>query len=226
AKWQPLTDLLPNLAVSALLMDPANPDVIYAGTGEFILGASERQLQTLGRRGAGIFKTVDGGMTWVQLTSTNTPDFYYVNDIAISPLDSRRLYAATRTGVWQSRDGGASWSQALKTPTPSDSAPVGWLNLAMPADTTSEFVFPACGLFASDFPIVSTKSTVYRNVDAAGGGQWEVVLRENGMGRTTLALAPSDQNIIYALSSYTGGGAFQDGLYAVFRSTSFGNPGT
>ncbi len=32
--WRPLADLLPNIAISALAMDPSDPDVLYAGTGE------------------------------------------------------------------------------------------------------------------------------------------------------------------------------------------------
>ncbi|MFN7927043.1 MAG: hypothetical protein U0Y68_03710 [Blastocatellia bacterium] len=50
-------------------------------------------------RGAGVFKTTNGGLTWEQLPGTNNADFYYVNKIIISKNDAQRLYAATRTGV-------------------------------------------------------------------------------------------------------------------------------
>ncbi|MBI3759155.1 MAG: hypothetical protein HY269_05305 [Deltaproteobacteria bacterium] len=66
-----------------------------------------------GRRGAGIFKTTDGGATWTRLQSTSAEDFYYVNDLVISPTNSQRLYAATGTGVFRSLDGGASWTHIL-----------------------------------------------------------------------------------------------------------------
>ncbi len=52
----PLSDLLPNLAVASLAIDSSNPNIIYAGTGESI--ASD------GFRGAGVFKTIDGGTNW------------------------------------------------------------------------------------------------------------------------------------------------------------------
>lgn len=34
ASWTPLTDAQPSLVIGSLALDPANPDIIYAGTGE------------------------------------------------------------------------------------------------------------------------------------------------------------------------------------------------
>ena len=89
--WTPLTDLIANLSVAALAMDPKNPEILYAGTGEGYGNFDSN-------RGAGIFKTTDGGATWARLAATTTTDFYYVNDLVISPNSSERIYAATRTG--------------------------------------------------------------------------------------------------------------------------------
>ncbi len=55
------------------------------------------------------------------------------------------------------------------------------------------------------------------------------MLSQPGMGRTTLAVAPSRQNTIYALSASNvpgPGGRFEQGLHAVYRSTAGGNPGS
>ena len=91
ANWTPLGDLFANMAVCSLVIDPTNPQILYAGTGEgFFNGDAVR--------GAGIFKTTDGGSTWTQLSATTTSDFYYVNRMAVSPNDHNRIYAATRTG--------------------------------------------------------------------------------------------------------------------------------
>ncbi|HMV51775.1 MAG TPA: hypothetical protein PKD31_28790, partial [Blastocatellia bacterium] len=104
ATWLPLTDLLSNIAVSSLAMEPGNPNVIYAGTGE---GFSNIDAV----RGAGIFKTTDGGASWTQLATTaNNANFYYVSDIVLSPLNTQRVYAATSRGVFRSVDGGGSWT--------------------------------------------------------------------------------------------------------------------
>ncbi|HEX4950053.1 MAG TPA: BACON domain-containing carbohydrate-binding protein [Blastocatellia bacterium] len=204
ALWQPMTDLMANIAVSCLAFDPSNPNVIYAGTGEGFFNTSAV-------RGAGIFKTADGGNTWQQLTATGTSDFYYVNDIVVSRLNPLQMYAGTRTGVWRSLDGGATWSKVLNYTD-------GCLDLVMRTDQTTDYVFAACGSFGG--------GEIFRNTDAGGTGTWTSVHKEAGMGRTSLALAPSNQSVVYALSASTLSGTFRDGLYAVFRSINNGDAGT
>lgn len=61
--WRPLDDLMANLAVSSLAMDPSNSRIVYAGTGEGYYNSDAV-------RGAGIFKTTDGGLTWTRLPAT------------------------------------------------------------------------------------------------------------------------------------------------------------
>jgi uncharacterized protein (TIGR03437 family) len=211
--WSPLADLITNIAVNSLVMDPKNPSVIYAGTGEgyFNIGFV---------RGAGIFRTTDGGATWTQVASTATEDFYFTNDIVISPTNSQRLYAATRTGVWRSVDGGATWARTLNPKNSRNETVLGGcLDLAIRTDKTTDYVFAACGT-------ILDQGTVYRNTDAAGSGQWTPVLSEYGMGRASLSIAPSDQSIVYAAAASITQGDYLDGLHAVFRSTGSGDAGT
>ncbi len=91
ASWQPLDGVPAHLPVNALAMDPRNPDVLYAGTGEGFFEVD-------GFPGMGIWKSTDGGATWTHLRATAGSEFAYVNDLAVSPNDSGQLYAATRTG--------------------------------------------------------------------------------------------------------------------------------
>ncbi len=215
--WTPLADLIANIAVNALVLDSTNPQVLYAGTGEgFIVGGQD----TLGDfRGAGIFKTTDGGVNWTQLANTTTTDFYFVNDLIISPVNNQRIYAATRTGVWRSNDGGGNWTQVLNPfGTTGNPVPGGCLDLAIRSDKMTDYLFASCGTFA--------QATIYRNTDAAGLGVWTAVHTETGMGRTSLAIAPSDQNVVYALAASISSGSYRNGLHAVFRSTSGGDSGT
>ncbi len=206
ASWTPLSDMLPNLAVNSMAMDPKNPNVIFAGTGEGYFNSDAI-------RGAGIFKTTDGGATWLRLEGTTGADFYYVNDLVISPTNSQRIYAATRTGVWRSMDSGATWSKVFDP-----QLGAGCLDLAIRSDQPNDFLFASCGSFQ--------QSAVYRNPDVAGSGTWAEVLKDIGMGRTSIAISPSNQNVIYAAAASIVAGAFQDGLHAIFRSTSSGDPGS
>lgn len=212
SSWTALADLLPNIAVCSLAFDTANPEVIYAGTGEGFFASDNV-------RGAGIFKTTNGGANWSLLGGTSTEDFYFVNDIVVSPNDHRRVYAATRTGVWRSTDGGDSWARSLN---PLNAAETtvngGCLDLAIRTDRTSDYLFAACGTL--------TQTTIYRNIDAGGPPNttpWTAVLTDPMLGRTTLAIAPSNQNVIYALASSIETGDYNLGLLAVFRSTLSGD---
>jgi photosystem II stability/assembly factor-like uncharacterized protein len=204
ASWTPLGDFLPNIAVNSLAISPKNANVIYAGTGEAFFNGDAI-------RGAGIFKSIDAGATWKQVAS-GTP-FHYVADIVVSASRPSRVYAATRTGVWRSLDAGATWNQVLQAPMFG-----GCLDLVMRTDRAADHVFASCGNF--------DQAIVYRNTAAHAGGEWKSVLSDPGMGRTTLAIAPSNQNVLYALAASNVAGNFQDGLHGVFRSANGGTTWT
>jgi photosystem II stability/assembly factor-like uncharacterized protein len=116
ATWAALDDFMANLAVNTMAIDPANPNVLYAGTGEGFLAGNNEDFADVAR-GAGVFKTNDGGASWAQLSSTNNASWYYVNRVAVSPRNSQVLLAATQSGIWRSPDGGASWSRRTSSNT-------------------------------------------------------------------------------------------------------------
>ena len=216
ATWRPLADVIANLAVCSLAMHPEDRQTLVAGTGE---GYYREEVRGTGLplRGAGVFRTTDAGATWSHLPSSSGEDFHWVNDLVFSPSDGQRLYAATRTGVWRTTDGGGSWARVLDPQVNG-----GCLDLVIRANTATDVVLAACGT-------LSGQATVFRSVDAGGSGVWEAVLTEPGMGRTSLALAPSNQDVVYALSASNAagpGGHFQQGLHAVFRSTAGGAAST
>ncbi len=202
--WTPISDFISNIAVNSMALDPKDPNVIYAGTGEGTPNVDAV-------RGAGIFKTTDAGQTWTRLASTTTSDFFYVNDIIVSPNDSQRIYAATRTGLLRSVDGGATWRNVLPV-----NVEGGCLDIVIRTDRTTDFLFAAAGN--------RQQATIYRNIDAAGSGTWTPVLTEPNMGRTALAIPPLNQDVIYAVSMALSG-TYTYGLHAFFRSTSAGDPG-
>ncbi len=206
ASWTPKADLLLNIAVNSMVLDPRNPDTIYAGTGEGFFNGDAL-------RGAGILKSTDGGETWAQLPSTNNPDFFYVQKIVLSKGSSQRIYAATRTGVFRSADAGVSWTKVLDGSTVN-----GCMDLAIQTDRALANVFAACGTF--------TQAAIYRALDTASTQNWVKVHSPANMGRTTLAIAPSNQNFIYAMSASNEVGNFNNGLLGVYRSTASGGAGS
>ncbi|MDT7540997.1 MAG: hypothetical protein QOE33_901 [Acidobacteriota bacterium] len=212
--WSPLDDFLPNIAVTTMVMDPSNHNTIYAGTGEGYFNSDAV-------RGAGIFRTTDAGAHWTRLPSTNNSNFFFVQKVAVSPTNGQHLYAATQTGVQRSLNGGASWTQVLASNAANGAN--GAMDLAMRTDQATDYIFATVGTFA--------QSHIWRNTDAGGSGTWTDVYTEATMERTSLAIAPSNQSVIYAMAASTtgtlvNGRNYQDGLLAVFRSTSNGDAGT
>ncbi len=213
--WRPTGDGLTNIAVNALLIDPARPDVMYAGTGE---GYFREEIRGTGLplRGSGIYVTTDGARTWQQLPATNTPDFHWVNDLEFGVGDSRRIYAATRSGVWRSTDHGATWARLLAV-----NVRGGCLDLVLRPDRSEDVLFASCGSYE--------QATVYRLARAADRSDAEVVLREPDMGRTSLAIAPSNPDVMYALAASNDPGPhsiYEQGLLAVYRSERGGVAGS
>ena len=186
--WTPLTDLLPLLAVGALVMDPFDPSTLYAATGEVYGGFP----------GQGVFKTTDAGATWNLLAATGTvragSSFVNTTRLTMSPRNRGRIYASTYTGIWTSPDGGATWQQIAPANT------VGRCDdLAIRSDAPADYLFASCS------GISTIPYSIFRNTDAAGTGRWTAVYSTPNMGRTTLALAPSQPSTIYALAASIGG---------------------
>jgi sugar lactone lactonase YvrE len=218
ASWRPLADRLSNLTVNALAMDPQNPQILYAGTGEGYLIGNPGGANTSGLlQGLGIFKSADGGETWRRLDATANPNFWYVNDLAISRNDPQRIYAATETGVWLSRNGGENWTRAFNPLVNNAPIPGGCTDLAMRTDRSTDSLFAVCG---------AAMGQIYRNMDAAGSAPWTLVLADPLMARVSIAIAPSNQDTVYAVASQAAPGPFSWALYAVFRSTRSGDANT
>jgi len=119
--WKNMTANLLNLATSTLAMSIANPDVIYAGTGEGFFNIDQVE-------GTGIWKTTDAGLTWIQLESTATEvKFQTVTRIIVDPFDENILLVSTVPGIrslpgvegksyiLRSIDGGVTWTTVYES---------------------------------------------------------------------------------------------------------------
>jgi photosystem II stability/assembly factor-like uncharacterized protein len=104
--WQPLTDTQPSLAMGAIVLDPANPNIVYAGTGEATYSGASYY-------GRGLLKSTDAGATWVHITN-GLPASSYFSRLIIRPDQSNELLAALgSSGLYKSTNAGMSWSQLI-----------------------------------------------------------------------------------------------------------------
>jgi photosystem II stability/assembly factor-like uncharacterized protein len=190
--WAPVNDQMANLAVTILLQDKNNLNTMYAGTGEgwFNIDAV---------RGAGIFRSTDGGTTWSQIASTS--GFEYVQDMIID--NNNNLYVALRNlttlnrGVMRSTDGGTTWTQVLGLPLTDFAYTTGRaadLEVASNGD-----VFATMGIF--------TRTMVFKSSFVANGaltgavGHWTEITPPHTTitFRAELAVAPNNPLRIYLM---------------------------
>ena len=217
--WQPISDLPRH--INALVVDPNDPQVLYAGAG--FSGA-----------GSGVYKSEDAGLTW-QKASSGLPS-EDVRALAFSRTDPATLYAAVgrRGDLFASTDGAQSWTrlgnyelsgfQARLAVAPSDANVLfvtedvrglyrsldggyTWLSLkgGLPKDENDTVNVQSLAIDPADANVVyvgtgwgsSNGNGVYKSTD--GGETWAPANR--GMidyGITALAVNPSDSQVIYA----------------------------
>jgi photosystem II stability/assembly factor-like uncharacterized protein len=114
---------------SDVVIDPKDPNVVYASMWEETLGPWEDANTYNGTHG-GLFKSTDGGKTWHQLTN-GLPDNIIQINVAIAPSNPDRLYATMQTKtegggytmprglyVYRSDDAGANWVKITDDPRP------------------------------------------------------------------------------------------------------------
>jgi len=128
------TPLVQNLAgdsspISALAVDPHNPDVVYAATNSRLfrsrdggitwtaLGAApvgvveiaidprESNILYASARAFGLFRTTDAGESWIRTSLAES-----VEKLVIDPNDPTTIYAATSIGIARSNDRGERWT--------------------------------------------------------------------------------------------------------------------
>jgi len=177
SSWRAIDDFLSSIAVNALVADPNNPQVFYAGTGEGWLNADAV-------RGIGVFKSTDAGNTWSLLSSTSGNEFAYIQKIAITPsgtiLTATRGVDNTSGGIFRSTDNGDSFTRVLNTRGAD-------IEIASNGD-----IYASRGIFST--------GTLFKSID--DGVTWLDITPPNGNnpGRIEIALAPSNSNIIYSIS--------------------------
>jgi len=171
ANFFPCDDWMGNLAVSCMTLDQINPNVIYAGTGEGF-----GNLDSI--PGEGVFKSYDGGSTWIQLNNFELNN-YNINRLVISPSNNKLILVATSAGILRSTDAGTNWTSPFLSG--------GILDIAF--NPTNGLQCIAAGKnFGVDAALYSTN----------GGTVWTAATGVATNGRIELAYAPSNPSIVYA----------------------------
>ncbi|MGH9415309.1 MAG: VPS10 domain-containing protein [Terriglobales bacterium] len=199
-------------SIGAMAIAASNPQIIYVGTGD----SAPRNTVTTGE---GMYKSADGGKTW---QFVGLGDTHIISWILIDPTNPDVVYAAALghlfgpnpdRGVYKTTDGGQTWKKALYV-----NDQTGAITMAMdPANPNT--VYAAMWQISRShwgFSSGGPGSGIYKTTD--GGANWTNITHNPGLpagifGKVSIAVAPSDPNVVYALiqASYKGqaGGLFR-----------------
>ena len=112
--WRKVLYKGPDTGAIDIEMDPNDSNVIYASMWQTRRPPWSYYPPSNGP-GSGLYKSTDAGRKWTQVTGGGFPAFVGRTGIAISPTDSKRIYAFADTnndkdgGLYRSDDGGSTW---------------------------------------------------------------------------------------------------------------------
>ena len=201
--WTPIFDSQPTGSIGAIAIAPSDPSTIYVGSGE---GLQRPDLSS----GDGIYKSIDGGITWTHL---GLRDGQQIPAIIVDPKDPNRLFVAVlghpygpneERGIYRSTDGGRTFVKVL-----SRDENTGGMDLAFdPADPQTvyahlwqarqgpwengNFTGPGSGLFKS-----TDGGTTWKRLSAG------LPSNGDGLGRIGLEVAAGDPARLYAIVEAT-----------------------
>ena len=111
--WENVLFVSDEVGAVDLAMDPTNPRILYASF--WRIKRTPYSLES-GGEGSGIWKSVDGGDNWTELTNNEglPTETIGISGIAVSPTNNKNVYAiieAEEGGIFRSRDGGETWAR-------------------------------------------------------------------------------------------------------------------
>lgn len=198
--WTPLFD---NQSAFGIGDFDVHPD------GQLIwLGSGEANSQRTSYSGTGVFKSTDGGKTW---TNMGLHESHHIGRVVIDPKDKNTVYVAALgplysqggdRGVYKTTDGGKTWNKILGV-----DERTGAIDIAVNPENPK--ILYACmydrDRRAWNYLESGPGSGVYTSHDA--GKTWskiESLPSGVDMGRTALAIAPSDPDVVYAFMDNQG----------------------
>lgn len=189
--WSTSTDDFPVLGVSDIAVNPTNPNILYAATGDGDVSGSLSSLNSTGlgdTKSIGVLKSFDGGNSWFYTgLNWSVSSEKLIRRLIIDPVNPNHLVAAASDGIWVTFDAGNSWIKSLG----------GYFIDTEFKPFQSSIVYAAQCL--TDY------AKIYRSTD--GGVTWTIStsLPDNVL-RLNLEVSASSPNLVEVLSANDSGG--------------------
>lgn len=205
--WAPISDrYFKTGSVGAIAVAESDSNVIYVGMGEACLRANLSH-------GDGVYKSTDGGKTWVHIGLDDTSQ---IGSIAIDPRNAGIVYVAavghpygpnSERGVFRSTDGGETWQKVLYV-----NDKTGAVDLAMDPRHPLTIYASTWQVLRTPWNIYDTGpgSAIYKTTD--GGDHWTKLTQgfpAADMGKIGLTVSPVDSRRIWATIGGSKGGIFR-----------------
>lgn len=184
-----------NSSIGAIQVDQDHPDTIWVGTGESWVRNSVSV-------GEGIFRSTDGGESWVKMGLEKSER---ISKIIIHPTDKNILYVAVpgplfsdseERGLFKTTDGGKTWNKIWYV-----GPSTGCADVVMDPSNPDLLIATAWDFRRKPYSFHSggKNSGIYKSVDA--GKTWKRItanMPSGDLGRIDLAMTPADPNLVYA----------------------------
>ena len=219
--WNPIFDGQDTQSIGAIAVAPSDSHVVYVASGE---GLHRPDLSV----GDGIYRSADGGKTWIHL---GLRDGQQIPALAVDPTDPNRVFAAvlghpygpnTERGIFRSQDGGKTWEKVLYKDENTGGSDVE-IDPKDPQVIYASMWDARLGPWEDKNSYEGTRGGLFKSTD--GGSTWKQLT--NGLPKDlvqiNLAIAASNPNRLYATLSTKEEGAYASGKgLGVYRSDDAG----
>ena len=194
--YSPIFDSQNSYSIGCITMDPNNSNIIWVGSGE---NNNQRSVSY----GDGVYKSIDGGVSWQNMGLGNSE---HIGNIIVHPENSDIIYVAAigplwssggDRGLYKSTDSGNTWKAVLTI-----DENTGINEVVMDPSNPEILYASAFQRRRHVFTYLGggPQSGIYKSTD--GGDSWTKVnkgLPDVDLGRIGLAIAPSNSETVYAI---------------------------
>jgi photosystem II stability/assembly factor-like uncharacterized protein len=194
--YNPVFEHEGSYSIGCVRIDPSNTNIVWVGSGE---NNNQRSVSY----GDGVYKSVDGGITWKNMGLKNSE---HTGMIAIDSKNTDIVYVAAYgplwkeggdRGIYKTTDGGKTWNRILFI-----SENTGFNEIHIDPRNSNILYAASHQRRRQVYSYISggPESNIYKSTD--GGATWDTLksgLPEGDKGRIGLAVSPANPDFIYAI---------------------------